>query len=82
MLQLFSSIYAQDRQLLSDAYEAACDELQNDYHLSGNELGILVDPLVGQKQTLQTWAGIGQDCLVPVIRCETPFKRIATSHFV
>lgn len=46
MLQLFSSIYGQDRQLLSDAYEAARDELQDDYHLSGNELAVMVGPLV------------------------------------
>jgi hypothetical protein len=46
MLQLFSPIYGQDRQLLSDAYEAACDELQDDYDVNGNELGALVGPLV------------------------------------
>ena len=46
MLQLFSPIYGHDRQLLSDAYEAACEELQDDYRLSGNELGSLVAPLV------------------------------------
>ena len=46
MLQLFSSIYGRDRQLLSDAYEASCDELQDDYHLNENELGACVGPLV------------------------------------
>ena len=46
MLQLFSSIYGQDRQLLSDAYEAARTELQDGYHINGSELGTLVRPLV------------------------------------
>jgi hypothetical protein len=46
ILQLFSSIYGQDRQLLSDAYEAARKELQDHRRMSGNEPGTFVGPLV------------------------------------
>lgn len=46
MLQLFSAVYGKDRQLLSDAYESACDELQNRYRMSGAELGTVIGELV------------------------------------
>lgn len=54
MLQLFSSIYGQDRQLLSDAYDAACDELEDRYRLNRRDLGTLVSPLVDALVSLYT----------------------------
>lgn len=57
MLQLFIYIYDQDTQLFSDAYEAACDELQDRYRLHGSDLGTLVSPPVrGISLALRGWA--------------------------
>lgn len=77
MLHLFSPIYGQDRQLLSEAYEAAYDELQDGYHLSGTELGTLVGPLVNalvslysageQDQTILTQYAVSR-VLGPTVR--------------
>jgi hypothetical protein len=77
MLHLFSPIYGQDRQLLSEAYVAAYDELQDGYHLSGTELGTLVGPLVNalvslysageQDQTILTQYAVSR-VLGPTVR--------------
>jgi hypothetical protein len=72
MLQLFSSIYGQDRQLLSDAYDAACDELEDRYRLNRRDLGTLVSPLVDALVSLYTAGQHDQQLLNTLSRAVGP----------